>query len=162
MKWLEKLTVALNKGLMVLGGIAVLALMLLAGINVLLRLAGYPFSGTYEIVGFLGALVIAFSLGQTQRAKDHIVVDILSSRFPKGLNRVLDSVQYLLTFVFFVAMAGWAFRYGMQFTRSGELSETLKIVYYPFIFCVALGFALLALNLLVDFIQTLVGREDGI
>jgi hypothetical protein len=32
------------------------------------------------------------------------------------------------------------------------VSETLKIVYYPFVFCVALGFAMLSLTLAIDVI----------
>ena len=54
---------------MALAGVAVIALMLLASGNVIMRMFGKPFSGTYELVGFLGALVIAFALGETQRRK---------------------------------------------------------------------------------------------
>jgi len=52
--------------------------------------------GAYETVGFLGAIVIAFALGYTQKRKDHIVVDILTQRFSKQVNRVLDAINYLL------------------------------------------------------------------
>ena len=68
---------------MIIGGLAVLALMILATGNVVLRIFHAPFRGTYEIVGFLGAVVIAFALGYTQKRKDHIVVDILTERFSK-------------------------------------------------------------------------------
>ena len=69
MKYLEQITVFLNKILLIVGGIAVLALMSLATGNVVLRIFHMPFRGAYEIVSFLGAIVIAFALGYTQKSK---------------------------------------------------------------------------------------------
>ena len=89
MKYLEAINIFLNRISMILGGIAVLALMLLATGNVVLRIFHLPFRGTYEIVSFLGAVVIAFALGYTQKNKDHIVVDILTERFPKRFRPAL-------------------------------------------------------------------------
>ncbi len=61
MKHLEALNKFFNNVLMVLGAIAVLGLMVLATGNVVLRILHIPFRGTYEIVSFLGACVIAFT-----------------------------------------------------------------------------------------------------
>ena len=66
---------------LVLGGVAVLALMALATGNVCFRVFGMPYRGAYELVAFLGAVVTAFALGYTQRKKSHIVVDILTETF---------------------------------------------------------------------------------
>ena len=83
MQLLEKMNNVLNKWLLIIGGVAVLALMMLATGNVLLRVVGMPFRGAYEIVSFLGAVVTAFALGYTQKRKFNIVVDILSDKFPR-------------------------------------------------------------------------------
>ena len=56
MRFLEALTNILNKALMIAGGTAVLALMVLATGNVVLRVFHFPFRGAYEIVSFLGAI----------------------------------------------------------------------------------------------------------
>ena len=69
MKYLDKLNDFLNKILIILGGIAVMALMLLATGNVVLRMFGMPYRGAYEIVSFLGAVVIAFALGFNRLVK---------------------------------------------------------------------------------------------
>ena len=53
---------------------------LLATGNVVLRIFHMPFRGTYEIVSFLGAIVIAFALGLPRKRKVHIVVDILDGK----------------------------------------------------------------------------------
>jgi hypothetical protein len=48
----------------------------------------------------------------------------------------------------------------MKISKSGEVSETLKIVFHPFIYCVAFGFAVFALTLIIDFIKNLKSEED--
>lgn len=159
MEFLERLNRMLNQWLLVIGGVAVLALMALATGNVLLRVFGLPFRGAYELVSFLGAVVTAFALGYTQTRKFNIVVDILSDKFPPGLKRFLDGIGYLIGLLFFGVIAWVIFLWGMKIAGSGEVSETLKIVYYPFVFCVALGFAVLALTLAIDWIGTF--RKKG-
>ena len=86
MEALEKLNQFLNKWLLVIGGIAVLALMALATGNVIMRIFGVPFRGAYELVSFLGAVVTAFALGYTQKRKFNIVVDGVG-RIEEGLHR---------------------------------------------------------------------------
>ncbi|MFH0787734.1 MAG: TRAP transporter small permease [Pseudomonadota bacterium] len=157
---LQKIKEFINKIMLILGGIAVLTLMILATGNVTLRVFHAPFRGTYEIVGFLGAIVIAFALGYTQQRKDHIVVDILTERFSKQTNRFLDTINYLVTMIFFAIIAWQIVVWGNKLVAANEVSETLKIIYYPFVFSVALGFAVFSLTLLTDFLQTLLGRKE--
>jgi TRAP-type C4-dicarboxylate transport system permease small subunit len=147
---------------MVLGSVAVLLLMAIATTNAFLRI---PFikstwRGAYETVGFLGAIVIAFALGYTQKRKDHIVVDILTEKFPKRVNRVLDGVNYFVTTIFFAIISWQVFVWGMKISKSGEVSETLKIVFHPFIYCVSFGFAVFSLTLIIDFLKNFKSKED--
>jgi TRAP-type C4-dicarboxylate transport system permease small subunit len=161
MHYLERINDFLNKILMFLGSVAVLLLMSIATINAFLRI---PFikstwRGAYETVGFLGALVIAFALGSTQKRKDHIVVDILTEKFPKKVNRVLDGINYFITTIFFAIISWQVFVWGMKISKSGEVSETLKIIFHPFIYSVAFGFAVFSLTLIIDFIKNLKARR---
>jgi TRAP-type C4-dicarboxylate transport system permease small subunit len=162
MHTLEKVNVFLNKILMVLGSVAVLLLMTIATTNAFLRV---PFikstwRGAYETVGFLGAIVIAFALGYTQKRKDHIVVDILTAKFPKRVNRVLDGINYFITMIFFAIISWQVLVWGMKISRSGEVSETLKIVFHPFIYSVSFGFAVFSLTLIIDFLKSFKSKED--
>ena len=158
---LERLSELLRRVLMIAGGVALLALTLLATMNVALRIFRVPVSGAYEVVSFLGAVVTAGALGYTQKRKDHIVVDILSDKFPAKVKRVLDRVSYSLILVFFSIVSWQTFVYGKRLLRTGELSETLKIAYYPFVFLVSAGFAVLALTVLLDLAETVWARGDG-
>ncbi len=162
MKHLEALNKYLNYLLMILGAIAVLGLMVLATGNVVLRILHVPFRGTYEIVSFLGACVIAFALGYTQQTKSNIVVDILSEKFPPALANILDRIVHLVIMVFFGIVAWQVYVYAMKLVESHEVSETLKVIYYPFVFAVALGFAVLAFTGLIDFLKALFGEGDKI
>ena len=158
MEILEKIRNLFDKAFLFLGGVAVLALMALATGNVCLRIFGMPYRGAYELVSFLGAVVTAFALGYTQRKKSHIVVDILTETFSEGVKKLLDGISFLIGMVFFALISWVIFRWGMRIAASGEVSGTLKIVYYPFIYCVALGFAFLWLTLLLDFLNTVLKK----
>ena len=146
--------------LMIIGSVAVLSLMSLATVNVVLRFFfSAPYRGAYEIVGFLGAIVIAFALGYTQKRKNHIVVDILTERFPKRVNRILDGINYFITTIFFSIVSWQVFVWGMKISKSGEVSETIKIIFHPFVYCVAVGFVVFSLTLMIDFLKNLQAKE---
>jgi TRAP-type C4-dicarboxylate transport system permease small subunit len=151
---LEKALAFLDRCLLVLAGTAALGLMAVATLNVCLRIFHMPYRGAYEIVSFLGAVVIALALGYTQRRRSHIVVDILSDTYPVPIKRVMDAVGLAASAAFFGVIAWVIVQWGVRIARSGEVSETLKIIHYPFILCVAVGFAVLALTLLLQFVGT--------
>ena len=159
MKYLDTINNFINKISMILGGVAVLALMLLATGNVVLRIFHLPFRGTYEIVAFLGAIVIAFALGYTQKNRDHIVVDILSEKFPKKLQTLIEALSDVVITLFFGMVSWQVYVWGMKIYESHEVSETLKVVFHPFVFAVAVGFALLCFSALVDFLKKLFPAE---
>ena len=162
MTLLDKIDELLGRLLLVLSGAAVLALMLLATGNVVLRIFHIPFRGTYEIVSFLGAIGVAFALASTQRRKGHIVVDILSSRYSRPVKRFVDAISAAIGSLFFGIVAWQVFLWGMRIASSGEVSETLKVIYYPFVFCVAVGFGLLALTCLMELLRELRKGEEAL
>ena len=157
---LERISELLRRVLMIAGGVSLLALTLLATMNVALRIFHVPVGGTYEVVSFLGAIVTAGALGYTQKRKDHIVVDILSDKFPATVKRVLDRVSYVLLLAFFSIVSWQTFVFARRLMSTGEMSETLKIAYYPFVFLVSAGFAVLALTIFLDLLETVWTREE--
>jgi len=160
MKFLNAFNDFVNKISMVLGGVSLLALMLLATGNVVLRVFHMPFSGAYEIVSFLGAVVIAFALGYTQKHKDHIVVTILTERFPQKLQLIIGGFAEFVIMIFFGIVAWQVYVWGMKIYESHEVSETLKMAFYPFVFAVAAGFTLLSFSAFVGFLKVLILKEE--
>jgi TRAP-type C4-dicarboxylate transport system permease small subunit len=157
---LDKIDDILGRVLLALSGAAVVALMLLATGNVVLRIFHAPYRGTYEIVSFLGAIGVAFALASTQRKKGNIVVDILSSHYPDRVKRLVDALSSGITALFFGIVAWQVALWGARLISAGEVSETLKIVYHPFVFSVAAGFGLLSLTSLLDIPRAL-GKDRG-
>jgi TRAP-type C4-dicarboxylate transport system permease small subunit len=157
---MELLVGYLSRFCMVVSGAALLLLVLLATSNVTMRLFGIPFAGTYEIVAFLGALVTAGALAHTQRRRDHIMVDILTDRFPPLVKRLLDAVSDLLAATLF-GIASWQISaWGGKLRVSGELSETLQLKFYPFVYATAAGFGLLTLVLVLQMFRSILRKDE--
>jgi TRAP-type C4-dicarboxylate transport system permease small subunit len=150
--WLSK---SVNYGLVGIAGCCLLFMLGLTCANIVLRLAWVPVQGTVELMGLCGAMLTACALGFTQRKRAHISVDVLFQTFPPPIRRVLECFNYLVCCAFFglVAwrIAGWA----TTLRHTGEVTETLRIIYYPFTYVVALGFGVLAFVFLVDLLIVL-------
>lgn len=152
METLKRLNEKLNDLFVFAGGIALMLMMGISCVNMVLRFLGTPMAAAYELVGFLGAIVVSFPLGYAQLKKSHVVVDILSRTFPEGVRKVLVSISLLLAIGFFFIAAWKVGAYANTLRLAGELSETLRIRFYPFTYGVAAACGVMTLSLLLDFI----------
>jgi len=133
---------------LVVSAVAMVALMALTGANVVMRLAGLPLGAVYELAGYCGALAVAFALAETQRSGGNITVELFTVRLPERARSAMLLGNAVLFALFFAVIAYQVGCRGLTVRSTGEVSETLKMIYHPFIFCVAGGFALLSLSLL--------------
>ena len=157
---LSKITELLNKTLTFLAGLILIVMVLLTCANIVFRMFWVPISGTYELMGFAGALLTAFALAYTQVKKGHISVDVLVNVFPQKAQWVLSAINNGMCFIFFM-LAGWQLAIKANTLRTtGEVTETLRIIYYPFTYAVALGCVVLALILLTDFLRQIIPSEE--
>lgn len=153
MNILGKISSLLNRIFIFVAAIALVLMMLMGFGNVLLRTIWKPIEGSYELIGFLGAVITALALGYAQIRKDHISVDIITTHYSKKWKKITNGINYLATAIFF-ALAAWQTEsWGTTVWQSGERSETLRIIYSPFVYVVALGFAFLSFILFVDFLM---------
>ena len=151
----EKVTVLLNGWLRWVAGAGLVAMMLLAGANMIARVPGYPIQGTYELTGFLASITAAFALGYTQIEKGHIKVDIVTSRLSPRAQLIIEAIMYFVSVILFALVTWQVARFAGNYWREGNLSETLKIIYFPFTYGVALGSAFITLVLILDLAKTL-------
>ena len=155
MEQLEKISRFLNQALIWMGGFFLVTMILLTCANIFLRLVWTPIRGTFELMGFFSAIVTAFALGYTQIHRGHIGIDIVVNQFSARLQRILSGINYAICMIFF-SIAGWQIaRWANVLRKTGEVTETLRIIFYPFIHAVALGCLVLALVLLVDLLKVL-------
>jgi TRAP-type C4-dicarboxylate transport system permease small subunit len=162
MKYLESLNRILNQLLMWVAGSLLLAMVVMICANVFLRRVWTPLLGTFELMGYFGAIITAFALGFTQIKGGHISVDILVLRFSQKTQRILNGLNNLFCMVFFALVTWQISSYATTLWRTGEVTETLKIVYYPFTYGVALGCAVFSLVFLTNFLNAVIPKkEDG-
>ncbi len=155
MQILDKITRILNQTLVCIAGCFLVAMIVLTCSNIFLRTVWMPVNGTYELMGFFGATVTAFALGYTQMRRGHIAVDVLINIFSKKNRRILNGINNFICLIFF-ALAAWQVgKKGTVLLNTGEVSETLRMAYYPFIYAASLGCAVLALVFLTDLINSL-------
>jgi len=155
MKILETISRILSVIFLWIAGAFMIAMILMTCANIFLRLVWVPIPGTTELMGFFGAVATAFALGYTQLKKAHIAVDIVVNRFSERIQTIFNGINYILSMMFF-GIAGWQIsRWAATIQKTGEVTETLRIIYYPFTYGVALGCFLMALILLVDFLKLL-------
>ncbi|MBP7230817.1 MAG: TRAP transporter small permease [Syntrophaceae bacterium] len=134
---------------------AVIVMMLLSTSDVVLRLFGNPIPGSYELVGFLGTIVVSFALAFTSIEKGHIAVELLVEKLPQRTQLVIECFCNLIGALLFGMITYKAVRYALDIRASGEVSSTLQMPIYPFIFGMALGFGLLLIVLTADSIKSL-------
>ena len=138
---------------MIAGGMVLMGMMCLACSNMLMRAVWVPVKGSFELMGFGGALLAGLCLAGTQQKKGHIAVALLYDFYPPALRKCTDALA-LMAAVVLAALAGWQVQeYAYAIYEMEELSETLNIIYYPFVYVVAGGFYALALTLIIDLLQ---------
>ena len=155
MKILDKISEILNKLLTFLGGVFLVVMVVLTCANILTRLIWVPIIGTFELMGFFGAMVTAFALGYTQVKRGHIAVDVLVNTFPQKVKKILTQINNAICCCFFVVAAWQIAVKANTLMETGEVTETLQMIYYPFTYAVAFGCLVLSVTLLTDFIREL-------
>ena len=135
--------------------LAVVVMMLLSCTDVAMRLFGVPIPGAYEMVGFLGAVIVSFALAYTSLQRGHVAVEIIFEKLPARGQYFVEAAGNLAGATIFALIAWQSLVYGTDLRQSGEVSLTLQMPIYPFVYGIALGSGMLALVLLIDFIRSL-------
>jgi TRAP-type C4-dicarboxylate transport system permease small subunit len=158
---LEKISHLLNRWFLWIGGAALLLMIGIACANMLLRPFGAPLKGAYELAGFLGALTIALPLGYAQITGSHIAVDVLTTHYSKKTQRMMNAISSFLCMIFFVLVSWQTAVFATTIWKRGETSETLRIIYHPFVYLVSICCGLLALVLLINFLKSFATEKVG-
>ena len=97
-------------------------MMFLTCADIILRLFRRPILGTYEIVGFLGAIVAGFALAQTTIERGHVAVQVVVTRFSPQIQKIIYLITHVLSIFLFALLAWECVQYGNDFRASGEVS----------------------------------------
>jgi TRAP-type C4-dicarboxylate transport system permease small subunit len=150
----------LSRFLNIIAGISLTFLMLLTVMDIILRTLKHPIVGTYELVAFSGAIVIGFAVPLTSWVRGHIFVDFFILRFSQKARNIFNiSTRCLVIVLFF--LIGWnLIKYGIDLQKSGEVSLTLQMPFYPVAYGVGVCCFVQCLVLICDVIKILGGEYE--
>jgi TRAP-type C4-dicarboxylate transport system permease small subunit len=150
----------LSKFLYLIAGISLSFLMFLTIADVILRGFKRPVPGTYEVVALAGAVVIGFSMPLTSWLRGHIFVDFLILKFSQKVRDIFNiGTRCLVILLFF--LIGWnMIKYAMDLQKSGEVSLTLQLPFYPVAYGVGVCCFVQCLVMVCDIVKILGGKYE--
>lgn len=154
-----KVVETINNILMKIAGLAFVFMVGITCADIALRSVWKPIIGTVELVMYANALLVAFALGATQLKKGHIAVDVLVNSFSVKTKRILTFINSILCICFFSLVTWQISKYATTLFKTGELSETLRIPYYFYVYGNAIGCATLTLVFVGDLLKTF--KKEG-
>ena len=150
----------LTRLIYIIAGMNVMFIMFLTVADVILRYLGRPILGAYELVAFSGAVVTGFSLPYTSWVKGHISVDFFISRFPQRIRNTFHIATRCLV-IGLILITGWnLIKHGMDLKKSGEVSLTLQMPFYPIACGIGGCCLILCLVLICDIIKIFRGAYE--
>jgi len=152
-------TSGLSNTLNVMGAVLLTLMMLLTVVDVVLRYLGRPITGTFELMSFAGALVTGFALAQTSLDRAHVNVDILTEAIRGKAKVALEVFTRLLGLGIFSLLAWALFDKGNDLVKTGEVSLTLHVPYYPVAYGLSLCCVVECLVLVLAIHEVISGGE---
>jgi TRAP-type C4-dicarboxylate transport system permease small subunit len=144
----------------VIAGIAITFIMGITVLDVLLRFFRKPIVGTYELVAFSGAVVVGFAIPLTSWMRGHIYVDFFTGKLPRTAQSILNLITRGLGVGLFF-LIGWnLIKVGMDLQKSGEVSLTLQLPFYPVAYGVAVSCFVQCLVLIADMVKISRGQYE--
>ena len=138
----------------VAAGIFLVGAMLLVVTGVIVRFFNIAIVGSYELMQLMIAVTIAFALVYTALRKGHVVVKIITSRFPTRIGAIVGIVVSFLSLAIWGLMS-WATAQFVYEKGLREVSETLEVPYLPFRVVFILGLLLFSLSYISDIFEEL-------
>ena len=133
---------------------ALVLMMVLSCADIFMRyLFSRPITGTYDVVGLPGAVLVAFALPYTMLKKGHVAVEILVQSLSRGKQLVVETFSHLLGISLFLVLVWQAILLSRDMKAAGEVTPTVHLPFYPIVYCMALCFFVLSLAILVNLLH---------
>jgi TRAP-type C4-dicarboxylate transport system permease small subunit len=130
--------------------------MLLTCADVSLRFFYKPIPGTYELVGFFSALSISFALVYTSLKKGHIAVNLITNKLSKKKKKTVLTFTRILSLILFALLTYQTFIYANSLKNNGEVSLTLQLPFYYFVYCLSFSSLFMVLVIFKNFIYDII------
>lgn len=151
---LERAAKTISRILIAIGAAILFLMMLLTALDVGMRyIFNRPIPGAFELVEYMMAIVIPFSIAYCAQERGHVSVELILARFPKKVQVAVECLMTFVAMIFSIIVAWQNFLYIGEVYDSHLTSSVLLIPAYPFVIPVVLGIATFALMLLLHLIE---------
>ena len=138
------------------GAVVLAMMMFLTALDVGLRYVfNRPLVGAFELVEYMMAILIPFSIVYCAHKRGHVAVELILGQFPEKVQVCFDLVTTFLSILFVIVIAWQNFLYIHETYILGLTSAVLLIPTYPFMIPVAIGLVAFALNLMIHLFEFL-------
>ncbi len=144
-------TAGLRRTVLLMAGVTGLGIILMALItcaDVILRLFGLPFVGSFDLVRVAGAVSMAFALPYTTAVKGHVAIEYFFQKLGRKGRIVLDTVSRTISISFFSILTYEAVQYGIKLHSTGEVTPTLQLPMFWIPWTIAFSCGVMALVIL--------------
>lgn len=160
MKRLIRVWLVMGKAGQTLAGIALLVMFLLTLAEVVRRMVWRPIPGAWEMISFLGGIVIGLSVPHTSQKNGHVAVDFAVVKMPRPARNAMAFATRVLALAFF-ALIGWGLiSMGIDYRAAHEVSQTLKVPFYPVAIALGAAFLIQAFQFLLDALRICGGHNE--
>ena len=153
---LERVIGSISKYAYWIGGASVVAMMSVVVVNILSRIVWKPVYQTYDLVGFISTVMVSFSIAYVGIVKGHVAVDMLMERFPQRSQVIISAIGGVLSLGMFSIVAWQCAVYANEMRLTGEVTMTAAFPFYPYVYGISVGTALLCLVILTEIIKDVV------
>lgn len=159
---MNRLMAAVLKGDKILyttAGVVLAFMIVLTLCDVILRNLGHPITGSMEIIQYGGSIVFGFSIPYATAIGAQILVDLVTQKLGSKNRTRIQAVTRSVGILMFLFIAYNFAVYALDVMRTGELTASFKIPYYPFCFAISLSFLFQSFTIFCDLIKTLQGGK---
>jgi len=147
----------MSRGMFWIAGIGIAFIVVLTTCDVVLRRFRIPISWAFEIITFVGAIVIGFSLPHVTLIGANVTTDFLTEKISQPWKKILRVVTRCLGVGMFAILAWRLFCLGNSFKKTGDVTPMLEIPMYPVPYIIGICCSLVCLLL----IRSIFSKQEG-
>lgn len=143
--------------LALVAGLALLAMVGIICVDIVMRLLGRSFAGTYDVVRFTGTIAIAGSLPYTTAVKGHVAVEYFFHKLNRIGRILVDTACRVIVVGLFSTFSWQCVQHGNALRTAKEVSLTLGLPLFWLSYIIALACLLTTFVVLYNLFHP--GRE---
>lgn len=158
MNRLSKISENISKIVVLISCITLSLVVLIIAVNVIGRAFNKPIPGGFDLSILCAAVSGSLAIAYTTQQCGHVSVDIITDILPPTLKKIQGMVTHLFALIIFAVLA-WQGAIIFFERFHGELTETLRIPYWPFRLIWLLSMCCSVLFCITQFILAAAGGE---